>query len=351
SVALVILVLSLQFMLAQERQITGKVTSSEDGLPMIGVAVMDRQTMRGVATNVDGDFSIRVDERTKSLQFSYVGYKTIEVPITGNSLTVVLDPDYVAIDEVMVVAYGTGKKSTFTGSATVVKSEALEKVTTSNITQALQGQSSGVQVINSSGQPGDSGSILIRGIGSMNASSSPLYVVDGVAYDGIMNAINPADVESMTVLKDASATALYGSRAANGVIMITTKKGNSEKGQINFRSIWGYSNLAVDLPRALTPQEFTTLTWWAMRNGRQDQGYTADESNQYATSYLKNELKINPFSIDQPVGLNGEMDPNAQLLFWGDWRDEVLQSRMRQEYNLDFSGTRYCNRGCAKNTT
>ncbi|WP_280750981.1 MULTISPECIES: TonB-dependent receptor [unclassified Parabacteroides] len=338
SVLLVILVLSLQGMLAQERQITGKVTSSEDGLPMIGVAVMDKQSMRGVATNADGEFSIRIDERTKSLQFSYVGYKTIEVPITGNSMTVVMDPDFVAIDEVMVVAYGTGKKSTFTGSATVVKSEALEKITTSNITQALQGQSSGVQVINSSGQPGDSGAILIRGIGSMNASSSPLYVVDGVAYDGIMNAINPADVESMTVLKDASATALYGSRAANGVIMITTKKGSSDKGQVNFRSTWGYSNLAVDLPRALTPQEFTTLTWWAMRNGRQDQGYTADESNQYATNYLKNELKINPFSIDQPVGLNGEMDPNAQLLFWGDWRDEILKSRLRQEYNLDFSG-------------
>jgi TonB-linked SusC/RagA family outer membrane protein len=123
--------------------------------------------------------------------------------------------------------------------------------------------------------------------------------------------------------------------------MITTKKGASEKGQVNFRSTWGYSNLAVDLPRALTPQEFTQLTWYAMRNGQLDNpkiGSSLEEANQYATANLKNELKVNPFSVDQPVGLNGEMDPNAQLLYWGDWRNEVLKSRMRQEYNLDFSG-------------
>lgn len=329
---------TLQIMLAQERQITGKVTSTEDGLPMIGVAVMDKQTMRGVATDADGAFSIGVSDRTKTLQFSYLGYKTMDVPISGNQLNVAMEPDLVAIDEVMVVAYGTGKKSTFTGSASVVKSESLEKIKTSNISQALQGQSSGVQVINSSGQPGDDATITIRGIGSMNASSEPLYVVDGVAYDGHINAINPADIETMTILKDASATALYGSRAANGVIMVTTKKGSSEKGQINFRSTWGFSSLAVDLPRALSPQEYTQLTWQAMRNGWIDKGYSMDEANIYATDNLKNELKINPFSIDKPVGLNGEMDPNAQLLFWGDWRDEILKSRLRQEYNLDFSG-------------
>lgn len=332
------IVVSFQLIMAQERQITGKVTSTEDGLPMIGVAVMDKQTMLGVATDENGEFSIRVGEKTRSLQLSYLGYKTIEAPITGNRLSIQLEPDLVAIDEVMVIAYGTGKKSTFTGSATVVKSESLEKIKTSNITQALQGQSSGVQVINSSGQPGDGASIMIRGIGSMNASSSPLYVVDGVAYDGFINAINPADVESMTVLKDASATALYGSRAANGVIMITTKKGASEKGQINFRSTFGFSELAVDLPRALSPQEYTQLTWLAMRNGRMDLGVSSAESSQYATDNLKNELKINPFSIDKPVGLDGEMDPDAQLLYWGDWRNELLKSRLRQEYNLDFSG-------------
>jgi len=338
SVVLFVLIVCLQCIFAQGKQITGKVTSAEDGFPMIGVTVVDRQTMRGVITDVDGAFTIQVSERTENLQFSYVGYKTLDVPISDKIMNIVMEPDFVAIDEVMVIAYGTGKKSTFTGSATVVKSDALEKIKTSNVTQALQGQSSGVQVINNSGQPGDDAKIMIRGIGSMNASSDPLYVVDGVAYDGYLNAINPTDVESMTILKDASATALYGSRAANGVIMITTKKGNAEKGQINFRSTWGFSKLAVDLPDVLTPQQFTQLTWRAMRNGRMDQGYSSDEANQYATENLKNELKINPFGIDQPVGLNGEMDPNAQLLYWGDWRDEILKSRLRQEYSLDFSG-------------
>ncbi len=328
-----------QFIQAQEKLITGKVTSSEDSQPMIGVAVMDRQTMQGTTTNENGEFSLQVSDRTRTLQFSYLGYKTVDIPIRGSTMSVQLEPDLVAIDEVMVVAYGTGKKSTFTGSAVVVKNESLERIKTSNVTQALQGQSSGVQVINNSGQPGDDASILIRGIGSMNASSSPLYVVDGMAYDGFVNAINPADIESMTILKDASATALYGSRAANGVIMITTKKGSSDKGQINFRSTWGFSSLAVDLPRALTPDEFSKLSWLAMRNGRMDtSGATQEEASQYATDFLKNELKINPYSIDKPVNTDGEIDPMAQLLYWGDWRNEILKSRLRQEYNIDFSG-------------
>ena len=327
-----------QLLLAQEKTVTGLVISSEDGLPMIGVAVMDKQTMNGTTTDVNGEFSLVVSPRTKSLHVSYLGYKTKEVAIVGNSLKIELDPDVVAIDEVMVVAYGTGKKSTFTGSASVVKKESLEKVKASNVTQALQGQSSGVQVLNNSGEPGADATIMIRGIGSMNASSSPLYVVDGTAYDGYLNSINPNDIESMTILKDASATALYGSRAANGVVMITTRKGSSEKGQINFRSTWGFSSLAVDMPRALTPEEFTTMTWTAMRNGYMDGGYSAQEAAQMATDGLANELKINPWGTDKPVDVNGQMAPDARLLYSGDWRGELLKSRLRQEYTIDFSG-------------
>ena len=327
-----------QLLLAQEKTVTGLVISSEDGLPMIGVAVMDKQTMNGTTTDVNGEFSLVVSPRTKSLHVSYLGYKTKEVAIVGNSLKIELDPDVVAIDEVMVVSYGTGKKSTFTGSASVVKKESLEKVKASNVTQALQGQSSGVQVLNNSGEPGADATIMIRGIGSMNASSSPLYVVDGTAYDGYLNSINPNDIESMTILKDASATALYGSRAANGVVMITTRKGSSEKGQINFRSTWGFSSLAVDMPRALTPEEFTTMTWTAMRNGYMDGGYSAQEAAQMATDGLANELKINPWGTDKPVDVNGQMASDARLLYSGDWRGELLKSRLRQEYTIDFSG-------------
>ncbi|MEY8488420.1 TonB-dependent receptor [uncultured Parabacteroides sp.] len=337
----ILFVMSLwgHLLLAQEKTVSGIVISTEDGLPMIGVAVVDKQTMNGVTTNEKGEFSMTVSPRTKTLHLSYLGYKTKEVAITGHSMKIEMEPDMVAIDEVMVVAYGTGKKSTFTGSASVVKKESLEKIKASNITQALQGQSSGVQVVNNSGEPGADATIMIRGIGSMNASSSPLYVVDGTAYDGYLNAINPNDIESMTILKDASATALYGSRAANGVVMITTRKGASEKGQINFRSTWGFSSLAVDLPRALSPNEFTELTWLALKNGYMDnKGVSAEEAAQYATGALGNELKLNPYNMANPVGLDGKIDPNAQLLYSGDWRNELLKSRLRQEYTVDFSG-------------
>lgn len=331
-------ILCTQLLYAQDRIVTGVVVSSEDGAPMIGVAVMDKQSMNGVITDIDGKFSISVSTKSKVLQFSYVGYKTKEQAITGRDMKVELTPDVVNLDEVMVVAYGTGKKSSFTGSATVVKKEALEKIKVSNVSQALQGQSSGVQVINNSGEPGADATIMIRGIGSMNASSSPLYVVDGTAYNGYINAINPNDIESMTVLKDASATALYGSRAANGVVMITTKKGASEKGQINFRSTWGFTSLAVDLPRELTPKEFTELAWTGIMNGYLDQGYSASEAAEMATEQLPNELKINPWSVSNPVGVDGKLDPNAKLKFSGDWRDALLKSRLRQEYTIDFSG-------------
>lgn len=323
---------------AQEKTVSGIVVSTEDGLPMIGVAIMDKQSMNGVTTNDKGEFSMSVSNRTKVLHVSYLGYKTKEVPVSSRSLKIELEPDLVALDEVMVVAYGTGKKSTFTGSATVVKKESLEKIKTSNVTQALQGQSSGVQVLNNSGEPGDDAKVMIRGIGSMNASSDPLYVVDGTAYDGYLNSVNPADIESMTILKDASATALYGSRAANGVVMITTRKGASEKGQINFRSTWGFSSLAVDLPRALNPNEFSTTVWQALYNGNLDNGMAQSLAAKDASQYLVGQFGCNPYNVSQPVGLDGKMNPDAQLLYSGDWRGALMKSRLRQDYNLDFSG-------------
>lgn len=336
---LLVMALWSTLLLAQNKTVTGIVTSSDTGTPMIGVAIMDKQSMNGVTTNENGEFTISVASTTKTLQLSYLGYKTKEVAIKGGSMRIEMEPDLVAIDEVMVVAYGTGKKSTFTGSASVVKKESLERVKASNITQALQGQSSGVQVMNSSGEPGANATIMIRGIGSMNASSSPLYVVDGTPYDGYLNAINPNDIESMTVLKDASATALYGSRAANGVVMITTRKGTSESGQLNFRSSWGWASLAVDLPRSLTPNEFAEVTWLAMKNGYMDNTGASDaEAAAYATESLINELKVNPWNTNTPVGLDGKIDPNAKLRYSGDWKDALLKSRLRQEYTIDFSG-------------
>lgn len=315
------------------------VVTDESGIPIIGANITEKGTTNGTISDEKGNYTLSVKSINSTIVVSYLGYTTVEYPADRQFMQVVLIEDTKLMDEVIITAYGTSKKSSFTGSAVVVKNESLEKIKTSNVSQALQGLSSGVQVINSSGQPGDGASIMIRGIGSINASSAPLYVVDGIAYDGYINAINPVDIESITILKDASATALYGSRAANGVIMITTKRGVSDKGTVNFRSTWGFPSLAVDLPRALTPQEFTQLTWLAMRNGRMDDvGASEAEAAQYATDNLINELKINPFNVSKPVGLDGQLAPDAQLLFWGDWRNEILKTRLRQEYTLDISG-------------
>ncbi|MCD7931535.1 MAG: TonB-dependent receptor plug domain-containing protein [Tannerellaceae bacterium] len=228
--------LSIHYLMAQQIMVTGTVLNGEDKEPIIGAAVVIKGTAIGTVTDYDGQFNLNA-EKGVTLLVSYVGMKSIEVK-AQETMRIILESNLQELDDVIVVAYGSGKKSTFTGSATTVKSEAIERIKTSNLTQTLQEQSSGVQVINNSGQPGDDASIMIRGIGSINASSSPLYVVDGVAYAGYYNAINPGDVESITILKDASATALYGSRAANGVIMITTKKRTIRKGsyqlQIHF---------------------------------------------------------------------------------------------------------------------
>jgi TonB-linked SusC/RagA family outer membrane protein len=332
------LALAVPFANAQERNVSGKITSSEDGLPVVGATVQDKTAGTYAVSDAAGAYSIRVSSNSKSLTVICLGFKDMVVPITGTKVNVTMEPDVLSIDETMVVAYGQGKKSTFTGSATKVKREDIERIPTSNVASALQGLSTGVQVLNNSGQPGDGASIIIRGIGSMNASSSPLWVVDGVPYAGYINAIATSDIESMTVLKDATATALYGSRAANGVIVVTTKQGRSEEGKITFRSNLGFSHLAVDLPRQITPQEYTEMTWNALYYEAREAGSTAEAAAQQAMNNTATELKINPWSTALPVGADGKLLSDTKLLFSGDWRNETMKSRPRQEYSVDLSG-------------
>ena len=149
------------------------------------------------------------------------------------------------LDEVMVVAYGTAKKSSFTGSASTISNEKLELRPITNLTKGLEGQATGLLTTSGSGQPGEDASIVIRGYGSINASQDPLYVVDGIPFDGSLSSINPSDIEAMTVLKDASAGALYGARGANGVVMITTKQGKEGKAQVTWRSTVGWASRAI----------------------------------------------------------------------------------------------------------
>ncbi len=335
-------VMCAQAAFGQSRVVTGTITSSSDGTPIVGATIQDKTSGQFAISDEKGQFRIYASEKAENLLIMCLGFRDLNLAINSTRTDygkILMEPDAMMLDETMVIAYGQGKKTSFTGSATVVRKEDLQKISTSNVTQALQGLSTGVQVINNSGQPGESGTISIRGIGSLNASSDPLYVVDGVAYSGNINAIASSDIESMTVLKDASATALYGSRAANGVIVITTKKGQSETGKVSFRASLGFASLAVPLPDALSPNEYATATWRALYNQNIDAGYSKSEAGSLAASQISNEFKVYPFPSSNFVDSNGNpLYSDDELLWYGDWQGEVLKSRPRQEYGVDLSG-------------
>ena len=210
-------------------KVSGVVTSADDGLPMIGVAVIDGNG-NGVVTSLDGDYTIEVAPGTQ-LTFSSIGFneETVLVPAAESfSHNVVMQPESLKLDDVVVIAYGVRKKGTVAGSVSTVKSEKIETTPTAAFDQALQGQVAGLTVLSNTGEPSASASMKIRGTNSINSGTSPLYILDGVEISASdFNTINPADIESMSVLKDASSTSIYGARAANGVIVITTKRGRN----------------------------------------------------------------------------------------------------------------------------
>ena len=263
---------------AQQKTITGTVTSSDDGLPVIGATIQVKGTTTGVATDLNGRYSIQASEG-QILVIRFTGLRTQEVPVlTNTTIDVTLQPDLLNLDEVIVVAYGVQKREASTGSVGEVKSAALQNIPETSIEKMLSGKVAGVQVTATSGQPGASTQIRIRGISSINAGTEPLYVVDGVPvmsgdqsyYTNTGNALaslNPNDVESMTILKDAAASSIYGSRAANGVILITTKSGKSGAAKINFRASYGMEQLANDNGyRPLTAEEYLTYQRTAVTN-------------------------------------------------------------------------------------
>ena len=228
-------------------KVSGVVTSSDDGLPMIGVAVMDGAG-NGVITSLDGDYLIEVAPGTE-LTFSSIGYMDVKVVVPQAATfthNVQMQPESMQLDDVVVIAYGVRKKGTVAGSVSTVKSEKLENTPTAAFDQALQGQVAGLTVLSSTGEPSSSATMTIRGTNSINSGTAPLYILDGVAISASdFNTINPADIESMSVLKDASSTSIYGARAANGVIVITTKRGrNMEQPNVNYRMQMGWSALA-----------------------------------------------------------------------------------------------------------
>lgn len=241
-------VLGIQSALAQAYKIKGTVVSETDKEPLIGVSIQQKGTTNGVVTDIDGNYELQVKGGSATLVFSYIGMRSQEHVVTDKTgvLNVTLEDDSHMVDEVVVVAYGVRKKGTIAGSVSTVKADKLENVPTAGFDQALQGQTPGLSVISSSGEPSETAQFKIRGTNSINSGTAPLFILDGVPISSSdFNTINPNDIESVSVLKDASSTSIYGARAANGVVVITTKRGRNTGGaKVSLRAQWGYSQLA-----------------------------------------------------------------------------------------------------------
>ena len=343
---------------AQTQTITGVVISEEDGQPVIGASVLVKGTQLGTITGVDGDFTLpNVPSSAKTLRVSYIGMQTQEVGIKPN-VKIIMKPDTEMLEEVMVVAFGTAKKSAFTGSATVVSAEKLEQSQVTSVTDALAGAVPGVTLTSNNGAPGASASIKIRGFSSLNAGNDPLIIVDGAPYSGDLSNINPNDVESMTVLKDAASNALYGARGANGVIIITTKRANmSGEAKVTFDAKWGANTRALKKYDVITdPAMYYEMHYGAMKNyymnqmGMSDQAAWIEANNNLFGS--NGGLGYNVFTVPEGqylIGQNGKLNPYATLgrvvnykgrdylLTPDDWDKVGSRTGLRQEYNFSIS--------------
>ncbi|MDE6459312.1 MAG: SusC/RagA family TonB-linked outer membrane protein [Paramuribaculum sp.] len=347
---------------AQTRTVTGKVVSAEDDEPLVGASILPIGGGTGTSTNINGEFTLKVNTNVKKLRVTYVGMHTQEVAITGESLLVKMVSSDNALDEVMVVAYGTAKKSAFTGSATVINSEEIEQSQVTNALNALQGKAAGTQIYNQSGQPGSGpSSIVIRGISSLNAGNDPLIVLDGVPYGGSINNINTADIESMTILKDAASNALYGARGANGVILITTKKAKvGTNAVVTLDAKWGQNSRAVaDYNTIQDPRLYFETYYTSLYNYfTTERGMNANQAWQFANANLINSsdygLGYMPFTYPMGeafIGRNGKVNPAATLgntvsyngqeyyITPDNWLNETYNKSLRQEYNVSVSNS------------
>ena len=336
-------VLALGTALAQNVTVRGEVKDANTGEGVPFASIQVKGTMTGTATDADGNYSIDVP-RNAVLIFSSIGYINQEAAVDGrNVVNILLVPDAEALEETVVVAYGTVNKKDFTGSAASLGSEKLTARPVTNATNALEGITSGVQFTSASGQPGSSGSIRIRGFGSINADSNPLYVVDGVPFDGSISNINSDDIESITVLKDAASSALYGARAANGVVLITTKKGRTERLTFNVRINQGFSVRGVPEYERLDAYQYPGMEWEILRNGFLTAGTykTQAEANAAATEQLVGQLGNNPFNVaDNQLVIDGALNSSARLLYPEDldWQKAVQRLGHRQEYTVSAGG-------------
>ena len=341
-----------------QTKVNGTVTSQEDGQPVIGASVLVVGTQIGTVTDANGKFSLTCPEGKNTLRITYVGMEPLEVSARPN-MRIVLTGDQTALDEVLVVAYGTQKKSSFTGSAAMVGAAQLDQHVTTNVANALAGSVPGLQIRGGSGAPGGSqGKINIRGIASMYANTDPLIIVDGAPYSASLSNISQEDIESVSVLKDAASAALYGARGAAGVILITTKKGNKQAPKVNVNMRWGANSRAVqEYDKISDPGKYYEMAYAGLYNYYfYGQGYSAADANSEANKHMiNNALGYQVFTVpdgQQIIGLDGKLNPNATLGFaqksslsdetyWyqpDDWNDAAYKTGFRQEYEANVSG-------------
>lgn len=361
-VALMTLVAATAF--AQTQTVKGVVTDSSTGEGVPFASVIEKGTMNGVSTNAEGEYTIKVS-KNGTLSFTSIGYKAQEVAVSGrDEIKVVLDPDARMLDETIVVAFGTSTKESFTGSASVVSSDDIAKVQTTEATRALEGVVAGVQLTTASGSLDAEPSLIIRGIGSIGTSSTPLYVVDGVPYDGSLSNINNSDIESITVLKDAASNALYGARGANGVVMITTKKAQAGRASVTFDAKVGWNTKATQEYEYITdPAQYYEAVYAARYNYAVNSvdglGLSPEAAHHKVASAITGSPKDGGLGYDvftypegqYLIGSNGKLNPNATLgriekyngkeylLLPDNWMDNAYKSSLRQEYNVNVSGS------------
>lgn len=330
------LFISIGMVSAQTLKVTGEVVSDEDGLPIIGASVLVKGTTMGTITDFDGKFTLQnVPASASSLEVSYVGMKSKTVAIKKEYLRITLATDAELLDEVVVTGYGDFKKSSFTGSASSLNTNKLKDVPALSVSSKLAGGVSGVQITSTSGQPGAVESVRIRGMGSINATNEPLYVIDGVPmHNGnasgfsysqggtsILSTINSNDIESMTVIKDAAAASLYGSRAANGVIVITTKRGSAGKTDFNFKSSFGFSNMAINYRPVLNGEDRRELLHLGLYN-----------------AYMNNEDNATPDAATDYANTNIDKYAAKPWSGYTDWKDVLFKTGSHQNYEFSAQG-------------
>ncbi|PKP42105.1 MAG: SusC/RagA family TonB-linked outer membrane protein [Bacteroidetes bacterium HGW-Bacteroidetes-10] len=342
-----------QGLVAQNIRVTGTVTEKGTGTPLPFVGIQVKGTTTGTTTMDNGTYALNAPSNG-TLVLSFIGYKDLEVQISGRTtINVELEQDALALDEVVMVAYGTAKKSSVTGAISSVNAASIEKRPVTNALAALSGTSAGVQVNTSYGQPGSDPAIRIRGFGSINYSSAPLIVLDGAPYNGAMANINPADIESINILKDAASTALYGSRGSNGVVMITTKKGKKEKLNISATVTQGFSQRGLPEYDRIDAYQYYPIMWESLRNSLITTSRPIDQASALASGTTSNgivsNLGYNPFTgiangdVMQydPATYASKLNPNATSLLWGDdldWYSPVERLGSRTEAMVSANG-------------